>query len=102
MNPRLKTSILILVLGLIAVLITGLYLELMAGVINYDHPQVNLGSNKPHSGSNSRDAANFSAPPVILPRLFEAGSFSAVSFYPLLKSTGQAITCPAAFPPTPG
>ena len=79
MNLRFKSYVLITVLSLIAVLITGMYLELIAGVIDFNHPQVSVMANQQSRGFDDRGEGIFSSLPEKLFLLFITGRNSADS-----------------------
>lgn len=54
MNLRFRSYILITILSLIAVLITGMYLELIAGANDFTHPQVSVMNNHQPQGLDAR------------------------------------------------
>ncbi len=79
MNLRFKSYVLITVLSLIAVLVTGMYLELIASAIDFNHPQVSVMANQQSQGFDDRGGGIISSLPEKLFFLFIKGRYSADS-----------------------
>jgi uncharacterized protein YneF (UPF0154 family) len=97
MNLRSKTYVLIVVLSLIAMLIAGMYLELIAKVIDYNHPPVNLATNQAISQLSENSEGNLYSIPVHLFSLFiKDPDLPVLSYPPPLLADKAAYPYPAA------